>query len=75
MIELTVAASQKKEAAAFSGDEEAAGMFMSCNTQDSLECSLFSAYAAVCYQIECESESSCVIAGCLFPFVSTSVSW
>lgn len=43
--------------------------------QHSLECRLSSEYAAVSYQIECESESSCVIAWCLFPFVSTSVSW
>lgn len=72
MVESSVAASQKKKAA-FSGDN-AAGMFMSCDTRDSLECGLFSECAAVCYQIGCESQSSCVIAGCLFPFVSTSVS-
>lgn len=74
MIESSVAASQKKEAAS-PGDKEAAGMLMSCDTRDSLECGLFSECAAVCFQIECESESSCVIAGCLLPFVSTSVSW
>lgn len=40
---------------------------------DSRDLGLFGVSVAVSPQIECESTSSCVFAGCLFPFLHTSI--
>lgn len=43
------------------------------DSPDSQDLGLFGVSVAISPRIECESTSSCVIAGCLFPFACMSV--